>query len=242
VKFGISPFGIWKQGFPAQIKGLDAYDVLYADARKWLREGWIDYLTPQLYWAEEKRETSFRALLDWWNSENVHHRHVWPGLDASRVGDLRTPEVIVTQVRQSRAQPGADGNILWGARALAENRRGLTELLARQVYDKPAVPPAYPWLGARPVEKPFVSAKADGAGGTRVTCRPTGAEPIRWWILQARLAGAWTMELRAASQSDQVFVLPGRPEVIAAATVDRAGKMSEFVELERQGEKAGTPP
>ena len=49
VKFGISPFGIWRPGYPKQIRGLDAYDELYADARLWLREGWLDYCAPQLY-------------------------------------------------------------------------------------------------------------------------------------------------------------------------------------------------
>ena len=50
VKVGISPFGIWRPGHPQQIKGLDAYEALYADARKWLNEGWLDYCAPQLYW------------------------------------------------------------------------------------------------------------------------------------------------------------------------------------------------
>ena len=50
VKFGISPFGIWRPGYPKQIKGLDAYGTLYANARLWLREGWLDYCAPQLYW------------------------------------------------------------------------------------------------------------------------------------------------------------------------------------------------
>ncbi|MEO5580204.1 MAG: family 10 glycosylhydrolase, partial [Gemmatimonadaceae bacterium] len=50
VKVGISPFGVWRPGFPDQIKGFDAYAELYADSRKWLNEGWLDYFTPQLYW------------------------------------------------------------------------------------------------------------------------------------------------------------------------------------------------
>jgi uncharacterized lipoprotein YddW (UPF0748 family) len=50
VKFGVSPFGIWRPGHPAQIRGLDAYEEIFADARKWLSHGWLDYCTPQLYW------------------------------------------------------------------------------------------------------------------------------------------------------------------------------------------------
>ena len=63
VKFGIAPFGIWRPGHPSQIRGLDSYDVLYADSRKWLRDGWVDYLAPQLYWGEEKRETDRKSVV-----------------------------------------------------------------------------------------------------------------------------------------------------------------------------------
>jgi len=47
---GISPFGIWRSGTPAGVKGLDAYSEIYADSKRWLSEGWLDYLAPQLYW------------------------------------------------------------------------------------------------------------------------------------------------------------------------------------------------
>src|SRR6516164_9674046 len=70
VKFGISPFGIWRPGNPPQIKGLDAFEVLHADSRKWLAEGWVDYLAPQLYWAVSPPETSFPGLLNWWAQQN----------------------------------------------------------------------------------------------------------------------------------------------------------------------------
>ncbi|HLZ55262.1 MAG TPA: family 10 glycosylhydrolase, partial [Verrucomicrobiae bacterium] len=65
VKFGISPFGIWRPGFPPQIQGLDTYARLYADSRLWLASGWLDYLSPQLYWPVDQREQSFPVLLQW---------------------------------------------------------------------------------------------------------------------------------------------------------------------------------
>ena len=61
VKFGISPFGIWRPGFPKQIQGLDAYAKIYADSRLWLASGWLDYLSPQLYWPVDQQEQSFPA-------------------------------------------------------------------------------------------------------------------------------------------------------------------------------------
>ncbi|MDP9348286.1 MAG: family 10 glycosylhydrolase, partial [Gemmatimonadota bacterium] len=49
VRFGISPFSIWRAGFPAGVRGFDPYEQLYADSRKWLVNGWVDYFAPQLY-------------------------------------------------------------------------------------------------------------------------------------------------------------------------------------------------
>lgn len=85
VKFGISPFGIWRPGFPSSIKGFDQYEKLYADAKLWLNKGWIDYFTPQLYWPSYKLNMSFPVLLGWWQEENTHQRHLWPGINLSLI-------------------------------------------------------------------------------------------------------------------------------------------------------------
>src|SRR5205085_43385 len=84
VKFGISPFGIWRPKNPPQVEGLDAYQTLYADSRKWLSEGWCDYCAPQLYWSIDAREQSFPMLLKWWADQNPKGRHVLAGLDDAK--------------------------------------------------------------------------------------------------------------------------------------------------------------
>ncbi len=71
VLVGISPFGIWRPGNPPGTVGLDQYNKLYADARKWEQEGWLDYLTPQLYWTVESKDHSYPRLLGWWSEQNV---------------------------------------------------------------------------------------------------------------------------------------------------------------------------
>ena len=91
VLVGISPFGIWRPGHPEGITGLDQYDALYADVRKWLHEGWLDYLTPQLYWRVDSEEQSYPKLLGWWHEQNVKQRHLWPGNFTSKV--RREPDV-----------------------------------------------------------------------------------------------------------------------------------------------------
>src|SRR5690606_6845526 len=78
VKFGISPFGIWKPGYPSGVSGSSQYDELYADAKLWLNKGWVDYFSPQLYWPVNSQRQNFRDLLEWWESENTMKRHLWP--------------------------------------------------------------------------------------------------------------------------------------------------------------------
>jgi uncharacterized lipoprotein YddW (UPF0748 family) len=103
VKVGISPFGIWRPGNPPEIAGFDAYDKLYADARKWLREGWLDYFVPQLYWPIAQTAQSYPTLLKWWMDENVMARHMWPGHNASRAaGTVWPPDELLEQVRLTR--------------------------------------------------------------------------------------------------------------------------------------------
>jgi len=233
VKFGIAPFGIWRPGHPPQIKGLDAYDTLYADARKWLREGWVDYLAPQLYWGEEKRETSFSALLQWWAGENIHHRHLWPGLDVSRVGPNRSAEEIVNQVRQTRGQPKASGNMLWAVRALTENRRGVSDALAGEVYGQPALSPAFPWLDPQPPARPQVTTSGGSSAELIVNWAAGGPEPVWLWLVQARTGGVWAADVVPGSQSGRVF-LQSKPEVIAVTALDRCGNASAPMVLEQR--------
>ncbi|MEO5568655.1 MAG: family 10 glycosylhydrolase, partial [Gemmatimonadaceae bacterium] len=106
VTVGISPFGIWRPGYPASVQGLDAYASIYADSRKWLQRGWVDYFVPQLYWAIGAPQQSFPALLDWWIGENVARRHVWPGVATYRVQNNTASALslaeIPTQIRMTR--------------------------------------------------------------------------------------------------------------------------------------------
>ena len=242
VRFGISPFGIWRPGFPAQIKGLDAHEALYADSRKWLREGWVDYLAPQLYWGDDKRETSFTALLDWWLSENAQHRHVWPGLDISRVGRTRGPEEIVNQVRLTRTQAASDGNIHWGIRSLTENRRGLADSMVTDLYGQISLTPSVPWVDNQPPASLILSASPAPSGDVRLkVVSPAGGEPVRFLLVQSRSNGVWTTEKLPGAPGDRNLLVPNRPEVIAVSSVDRSGNISSPSVLARQPSPVPSP-
>jgi uncharacterized lipoprotein YddW (UPF0748 family) len=226
VRFGISPFGIWRPGSPAQIKGLDSYDKLYADSRRWLAEGWVDYLAPQLYWDENKPETSFNALLGWWSDQNPLQRHVWPGLSASRIGSSRPPSEIIRQILEIRRQPGSDGNIQWSIRPFLENRRSVNESLIKEVYAHPALVPAAPWLDARAPSAPQVSAQVNQDGGVKVSWHAGSAESVHQWVLQYRDGKEWTAQILHASRTSEFLAGPARADAVALTAIDRFGNAS----------------
>ena len=138
VQVGISPFGIWRPGHPAQIEGFDAYDKLYADSRLWLQQGWVDYLAPQLYWPIDRREQSFTALLDWWLEQDSRRRGIVAGMSVSRVASGRpnavTADEIARQIDAAR-RAGAHGFILFSARALMENRGGVNDAITEALRE-----------------------------------------------------------------------------------------------------------
>ena len=122
VAFGISPFGIWRPDHPPGTRGFDAYAQLYADARTWLREGWVDYMTPQLYYRLDQYGYSYPEMLRWWIEQNEQDRHVWPGLYTSRVrmaGERHWPDAqILGQIYTARSHPGATGQVHFSLQAL----------------------------------------------------------------------------------------------------------------------------
>ena len=140
VRWGISPFGLYRPGTPEFIEGFDQYEKLYADVALWLREGWVDYLAPQLYWPIEKPEQSFTELLRWWHEHNPKGKDIYAGLYTSRLlGETpgyRDTEIPL-QVRWSRLltpeglQPG---HVHFSMTALQQDPRGLVGKL-RPLYD-----------------------------------------------------------------------------------------------------------
>ncbi len=237
VKFGISPFGIWRPGHPPQIKGFDQYSVLYADARLWFVEGWLDYFTPQLYWKIAPPAQSYPVLLDWWHAQNLKSRHLWPGNYTSKLfaeGKLRWPaSEIVAQIQLTQAHQGASGNVHFSIKALAGNSEGIADKLADGPYQHPALVPASPWLaepGDSPPEKPIL---------TQLEAKPllqlkteSGKQP--WlWVVRIRQGHQWTLEILPGRIGE--FDIPKscpegndcrNPEEVAVSTVDRIGQES----------------
>ncbi len=253
VLVGISPFGIWRPNFPPQVRGFDAYASLYADARLWLRQGWCDYISPQLYWKAEAPQQPYARLLDWWIDQNDFGRHIWPGLNASRVlpadvtkgtdakaRDSWEPADILRQIDLTRASQGASGVIAFSAVAITQDRRGLAGALSGRAFTSPALPPASPWL-ATPAD---VAPKTDAtlarspAGGMVITTQAP-ARPGQSLVVMGRrsstsASGAGMWQLLGTSRTN-TFTVPTTPGVfydaLGVAWMDRTNRLGPWQPL-----------
>lgn len=227
VKVGISPFGIWRPGHPPGVNGLDAYAAIYADARLWLREGWVDYLAPQLYWAISAPQQSFPALLDWWIGENIMGRHVWPGMASYKVNDGSASQFsideIPNQIAQVRARTGASGYLLYNTTWTLKRNGGEVAAVVAPLNTVRAIQPAFTWLDAEPPPAP-----TPAVSGRTITITPGAGEPPRWWLLRVRMEMVWST--RVLFGDARAVLLDDEPERILLNAVDRAGNTSADVE------------
>jgi uncharacterized lipoprotein YddW (UPF0748 family) len=231
VKFGISPFGIWRPGHPSSVSGLDAYVELYADSRKWLNNGWLDYFVPQLYWAIGAPQQSYAALLDWWIGENRHHRHIWAGNASFRVRpDPRgwPPEEIPQQIAITRVQDGASGNVHFNMTSLLRNHGGVSDAIAGTSYTYEALMPRSTWLDAAPPAAPSIR-----LNGTTLEISAPAGEPPFLYAVRLKSKAGWHAETIPAHQARYAIMrAPGEmPEIVGVTAVDRHGNESTAVQI-----------
>jgi uncharacterized lipoprotein YddW (UPF0748 family) len=182
VKFGISPFGIYRPGYPSGIKaGVDQYADLYADAKLWLERGWCDYIAPQLYWPLAQKAQAYSALLDWWVSVNTLHRHVWPANNTEGLG-RKNPKEILAEIACTRRE-GAGGNIHFSFKILRQNANGLADALTTGPYAIQAAVPESPWLEKGAKAEVRFAGKDHEVRANKAT---------RWIYWSQKLEGQWT--------------------------------------------------
>ncbi len=142
VRFGISPFGIYRPGMPAGIVGLDAYDTLACDAVEWLEQGWVDYVAPQLYWPSTQAAQAFGPLVRWWSQTAFNAgtgRYVFPGLGLYRSFGA---EEYGRQVALARAErPSVQGALWFTYGDLADASTDVAALLKKAHANPAASPP-----------------------------------------------------------------------------------------------------
>ena len=160
VEFGISPSGIWRNGGEGSATtGLQHYVSLYADSRKWLQEGWVDYLCPQVYWYIGQPGADYKVLIPWWNN-NSFGRLIYIGMAGYKVGatgqGLFTTDrtQIPSQVRMNRsaAYPNIHGQAIYNTSSMRSNALGFRDSLQQHFFNVPALQPLMPWIDNTPPE------------------------------------------------------------------------------------------
>ena len=225
-RVGISPFGIWRPGVPGgTTAGVDAYEHLAADSRKWLQKGWCDYLAPQLYWRIQGPQ-SYTRLLDWWRGQGT--RPVWPGIATARINSKEDPgrpaSEILNQVDLSRTiGRNYAGHVHWSMKSLRENRGRISDQLVKQKYTSAALVPPMPWISKAKPMRPELRAKAARNQADAQWGAVSGAAK---YAVQARYGNNWfTVKVLPGSQTR--LTLSGTPNAIAVSAVDRYGTTSE---------------
>ena len=165
VKFGISPFGIYRNSPTGEntrqgsaTNGLQNYDQLYADIVLWVKKGWIDYNIPQVYWNIGTRVADYEVLLHWWN-DYCPERPLYIGQDVERTvkeADPRHPErhQMAAKYDLQRSLPHIQGSCQWYAAAVVQNPGNYRTMLERQYHSTPALQPRMTFIDGKAPRKP----------------------------------------------------------------------------------------
>lgn len=163
VKFGISPFGIYRNKragveVGSDTRGTQNYDDLYADVLLWVNNGWIDYCVPQIYWQIGHKSADYKTLIEWWN-RYASKRPLFIGEDVERT--VKYPDVDNPASNQMPAKfalhsqlPYVQGTVLWYAKAAVDNIGNYGTLLRRRYWRYPALQPRMPFIDSKAPKKP----------------------------------------------------------------------------------------
>ncbi|MED4017916.1 MULTISPECIES: glycoside hydrolase family 10 protein [Sutcliffiella] len=169
VQFGISPFGVWRNiaNDPTGSRttaGQTNYDDLYADTRQWIKDGSIDYITPQIYWSRGFAAADYTILLDWWSNEVNTYAYNTPvnlyiGTADYKVADnfdqnWYNPYELAGQILDNRANGTALGQMHFSLRQIIKNNIGYANILENEIYTTKAITPATPWNNDSLPQKP----------------------------------------------------------------------------------------
>jgi len=244
VKFGISPFGIWRNKsqdpMGSDTKGGQTnYDDLYADILLWLEKGWIDYVVPQLYWERGHKLADYDVLLDWWN-QHSYGKQLFIGHGFYRAGTntaWRNPTEIPKQLELLRKYPTTQGSVYFNSKVFEKNPNGWNDSLKNNYYYYPALVPPMPWIDDAVPDQPTVTKKAGGM----VLLENKGTETIKAFAvfildkgLAVKLVNAQLVQLVVSDKSallDLAKVPDAEGKRICVASVDRNNNLSQLLEL-----------
>ncbi|GAA3817271.1 hypothetical protein GCM10022226_42450 [Sphaerisporangium flaviroseum] len=202
VDFGVSPFGIWRNAatdpLGSRTSGLQSYDAIYADSRLWVKRGWVDYITPQIYWHIGFPVADYTVLTAWW-SDVVRNTGVrlFVGQAAYRAGAAgqdpawQRPEELTEHLHYGRQHPEVLGDVYFSAKDVRADRIGAITRLVGDHYSRPALAPVHGTATAPPA--PSITSATRVSGGVALSWRPGGSSgPVSYAVY--RVDGAPAMD------------------------------------------------
>lgn len=214
LKFGISPFGVWRNidrdstGSRTQA-GQTNYDDLYADVLKWMREGWIDYVTPQLYWHIGFEVADYSVLVEWWD-KNSYGKHLYIGQGIYRIGGKgwEDPDELVNQIQLNRTYPNVRGSMYFSAKFFMRAGNGVQAMM-RKIYPHKALVPAMDWLPGNPPAPPQIQTiTGNPSDGVHIAWKDTGSTSSAYYVVYRFQAGD---SLNLEDPAHLRAVVPRRP-------------------------------
>ncbi len=247
VKFGLSPFGIWRPGHPASIEGFDQYEKIYSDAKLWINNGWVDYWAPQLYWKISSLHQSYPIILGWWENQNKLNRHFWPGIYIVRQNNDPNITEVTNQIMVTRGMlPDSPGNIHYSISAL-EDSPELAAALSNGPYKQQALVPSTPWFHGSVPDSPAVKTTIEN-DSVKITWDNKSNDNIFKWVIYFKYDGKWDYKIVASdinsytaplsseykfiNDSGELVVKKFELTHIAVSAVDRISNESKPVIIE----------
>jgi hypothetical protein len=251
-KFGISPFGVWRNidkdpRGSATRAGQTNYDDLYADVLVWLRNKWIDYVAPQIYWEFTQPNAPYQVLLDWWNKQ-TYGRHCYIGLGIYKAGTSiawRDSTLLPRQIDSLRAEPNIKGAIFFSSTSFDKNPNGWNDSLQMNYYKMGALIPPMEWTDSIKPLKPFAEYISSRNSNTPLKLhiiKNKSSRPIKLFILYKfnnsdviKKAPANIYKVVAAS-SEETIVLNSfnkTVEKLAVSCIDLANNESGLYAIEK---------
>ncbi|WP_207491753.1 glycoside hydrolase family 10 protein [Aridibaculum aurantiacum] len=246
VKFGISPFGVWRNSNKdargsASRAGVTNYDDLHADILLWLQRGWIDYVAPQLYWEIGHKLVDYKMLLDWWAANNFNrHLYIGHGLyraTEAKSGPWKDRNELPNQIKYLRNNQNVHGSIFYSSKIFNSNPNGWNDSLRNNYYRYPALQPVMKWIDSVPPLKPLVN----NISKSEVRLLYRGAEPIKSFAVFAvprgrniRMENATLIQLIIADRTTDIDLnmMPAQnTDRLFVAAVDRNNNISEWVQV-----------
>lgn len=193
VKFGISPFGVWRN-IADDPTGSDTtagqrnYDDLFADTRKWIHEGWIDYITPQIYWNFGFTAAAYEKLIDWWTKEtqgtNVHLYigHAVYKINANNEA-WELPDELPNQLKYNLNFEGVKGSMHFSAKDLLRNPLGIKDRLTNDSYKLPALIPAMTWIDNVAPEEPVLETVSKGTASIDISWKEQAGSDAAYYVI-----------------------------------------------------------